>query len=67
MFTKKNSKNLYIRILNFEGQAAIGSYLQPQISGCQVLKLVPIFETVNVHNNLHFYIGSYLQAQISSC
>ena len=49
------SKNSYIRTLNFEGQAANGSYLVIMISNIRFLNRFLIYETLDVHDNLHFY------------
>ena len=54
----KNSKNPYIRTLNFQGQAAIGSYLMSTNSNIRLLVFLNrffIYGPENVHNNLQFY------------
>ena len=45
------SKNPFIRALNFEGQTAVGSYSMIPNSKIRF----SVTETVNIHNNLHFY------------
>ena len=46
-FVKTYGKSLYVRTLHFLGQAAVGSV--------RFLNQFFIYETVNVHDNLHFY------------
>ena len=50
--------NSFTRALNFEGHAADGSYLMiinPNIRHIRYFNKFLIYETVNVHDNLHSY------------
>ena len=49
------SENPYIKTLNFEGQAAVRSCLVITISNIRSLNRFLIYETLDVHDNLHFY------------
>ena len=57
LYELRYSKNPYIRTLNFEGQAAIGSYSMITNSNIKLwfLNSFLIYETVNVQDNLDFY------------
>ena len=56
------SKNPYIRTLNFESQAAVGSYLMIMISNIRLYGFF-IYETLDPDDNLHSIERSQISRQ----